>query len=146
MRDMDASLPLLWATMPLVFRHRARYSARSAWAHFKVPADHLWVTGLFDYRPRVIYRWRKTRIGPIVRAYWFGPGRDLKCGAKGDARHGRLSSTPSGVCAAVFSSRARYSARSAWALFLSAGGSPLGYRAFRLPPAECACRSKSHLS
>jgi hypothetical protein len=52
MRDMDASLPLLWANMPLFFRHRARYSARSAWAHFNVPADHLWVTGLFDYRRR----------------------------------------------------------------------------------------------
>jgi hypothetical protein len=41
MCGMDASLPLLWASLPLVFRHRARYSARSAWARFKVPAEHL---------------------------------------------------------------------------------------------------------
>jgi len=47
---VDASLPLLLASWPQVFRHRARYSARSAWARFKAPAEHLWVTGLFDYR------------------------------------------------------------------------------------------------
>jgi len=32
------------------------------------------------------------------------PGRDLNCGAMGDARQRRLSSTPSGVFAAGFSS------------------------------------------
>jgi len=40
----------------------------------------------------------------IVRAYWFGPGRDLNCGAMGDARQGRLSSAPLGVFADDFSS------------------------------------------
>jgi hypothetical protein len=40
----------------------------------------------------------------IARAYWFGPGRDLDCGAMDDVWHGRLSSTPLGVFAAGFSS------------------------------------------
>jgi len=45
MRGSDASLPLLWASLPLVFRPRARFSARSAWAHFKMPAEHLGLPG-----------------------------------------------------------------------------------------------------
>jgi hypothetical protein len=45
MCGMDASLPLLWASVPLIFRRRTRYSARSAWTHFIMPADHFWLPG-----------------------------------------------------------------------------------------------------